>query len=855
MNTKRVFSLVLSLVMLFGLITTNVFALDEYEVTLSAGTFEELTDAINTANDKTSALINLTSDITVTSVFPSITSDIAIKGEYTIWRDNSYTGRFFSVDQEASLTLDGGITIDGNHKWTFDKTGFEASCDISDGKFEIYQYNERLRFTAPAEGAPIATAAMFSVLGNMVLKNVTVQNHYGNSSCRIITLAGTGTLTMYDGTTFKHNMMKGGYGTIVYMSKGAEFTIEGGKITDTYAIADGGCIHNDGGLLIMNGGNLYDNKAVGTSGVVIFINQSDDQSKEVPGFIMNGGDVCGNVDVCSWLSNGKRSNGGAIFIEHAYMQLNGGKICHNIGATAGGIGLMRVNDKLHVAGGQVVENVNMRAVMNHAEIMDLHDICADASHEVVVTDGIFSQEIIQWMDTTVYGTAIEFLTGESGAPFIYYTVTTDLVKNERTDEIYHSFSAADKAAQAGDKLVMLENTRIYGTPEVISQDVTIDLDNKALYGWNNSLTTMFDIKSDVTVIPGGDDGMIDAARKSNASIFTVTDGGALTVEDGTYRADGNIATVENGELDIENGYYDTIPVDGKYALDCNDSNYVNGTANIITTGGTFTNFDPEDNGAEGDETDFCTQQFASNDNGDNSWTVVPADPVCRNVQTEKYYKNVKSAIKEVLGGQTVQLIKSTSTVDLILPEGTEFDLNGFALEAENVVGVTTTKIFDSTNNASNGYKANGLLKINSSNLILPSDNGAIPVYVPSNGGYIFVDFLFNSQNVQFDGISRVNMLATTRTMQVINLLKNGADDNDIEIVIRLTVNGNQSEDFAFTDYTVNNVMSSNRGKFNLFDRMFYANFTGIDEFESVTAQAVVLAHGNVVDAGDLLTLK
>ena len=64
---KRTISFMFSLVMLFCTLSANVFALDEYEVTLSAGIFEELTDAINTANTKISALINLTSDITVTS--------------------------------------------------------------------------------------------------------------------------------------------------------------------------------------------------------------------------------------------------------------------------------------------------------------------------------------------------------------------------------------------------------------------------------------------------------------------------------------------------------------------------------------------------------------------------------------------------------------------------------------------------------------------------------------------------------------------------------------------------------------------------------------------------------------------
>lgn len=62
-------------------------------------------------------------------------------------------------------------------------------------------------------------------------------------------------------------------------------------------------------------------------------------------------------------------------------------------------------------------------------------------------------------------------------------------------------------------------------------------------------------------------------------------------------------------------------------LNCVDSAYKNGSAKIIVKGGTFVNFDPSNNTAEGAGTNFVADGYkvvsASQTNGEVWYTVVP----------------------------------------------------------------------------------------------------------------------------------------------------------------------------------------------------------------------------------------
>lgn len=108
------------------------------------------------------------------------------------------------------------------------------------------------------------------------------------------------------------------------------------------------------------------------------------------------------------------------------------------------------------------------------------------------------------------------------------------------------------------------------------------------------------------------------------------EGIVVTVNGGNYYGGGTVFNVEKGTLIVSGGFFQVTPDidtnDYRYVLNCIDANYKNGTANIIVKGGTFVNFDPSNNLAEGAGTNFVADGYhvvsETQTNGDIWYTVV-----------------------------------------------------------------------------------------------------------------------------------------------------------------------------------------------------------------------------------------
>ena len=108
------------------------------------------------------------------------------------------------------------------------------------------------------------------------------------------------------------------------------------------------------------------------------------------------------------------------------------------------------------------------------------------------------------------------------------------------------------------------------------------------------------------------------------------EGIVVTVNGGTYHGGGTVFNVQKGTLIVNGGFFQVTPDidtnDYRYVLNCIDANYKNGTANIIVKGGTFVNFDPSNNLAEGAGTNFVAAGYhvvsETQANGDIWYTVV-----------------------------------------------------------------------------------------------------------------------------------------------------------------------------------------------------------------------------------------
>jgi hypothetical protein len=108
------------------------------------------------------------------------------------------------------------------------------------------------------------------------------------------------------------------------------------------------------------------------------------------------------------------------------------------------------------------------------------------------------------------------------------------------------------------------------------------------------------------------------------------EGIVVTVNGGTYHGGGTVFNVQMGTLIVNGGFFQVTPDvdtnDYRYTLNCIDANYKNGTAKIIVKGGTFVNFDPSNNLAEGAGTNFVADGYhvvsETQANGDIWYTVV-----------------------------------------------------------------------------------------------------------------------------------------------------------------------------------------------------------------------------------------
>ena len=167
----------------------------------------------------------------------------------------------------------------------------------------------------------------------------------------------------------------------------------------------------------------------------------------------------------------------------------------------------------------------------------------------------------------------------------------------------------------------------------ISQPTTLNLDAKIIspddMGNNNTNFCALIVDADTT-INAGENGGIDTGRNGGYAL-NVRKGANLTITGGSYYGGGTAVQVQEGTLTITGGHFAVEafgePYGYNFLLNCIDSAYKNGTAKIIVMGGTFVNFDPSNNTAEGAGTNFVADGYkvvsASQTNGEVWYTVVP----------------------------------------------------------------------------------------------------------------------------------------------------------------------------------------------------------------------------------------
>ena len=167
---------------------------------------------------------------------------------------------------------------------------------------------------------------------------------------------------------------------------------------------------------------------------------------------------------------------------------------------------------------------------------------------------------------------------------------------------------------------------------IISKPTTLNLDAKIVSPDNmgNNGTNFCALIVDAnTTINAGENGGIDTGTNGGYAI-NVRKGATLTINGGNYKGGGTAVQVQQGTLVINDGFFAVEPFGDPYGynflLNCVDKAYQNGTAKIIVKGGTFVNFDPSNNAAEGAGTNFVADgyQVVPETHGTDTWYKVVA---------------------------------------------------------------------------------------------------------------------------------------------------------------------------------------------------------------------------------------
>ena len=249
---------------------------------------------------------------------------------------------------------------------------------------------------------------------------------------------------------------------------------------------------------------------------------------------------------------------------------------------------------------------------------------------------------------------------------------------------YESLTEAVAAAEDGQTVRLLADVE-QNTQLAIDESITLDLNGKTIKNtediWGDTANAILSITSGAKVTITGN-GTIDAKENDCYTINVVK--GDLTIENGTFYGNVSVVQVEEGTLSVKGGTFDLHQKwegSSKYLFNCIDKAYVDGSANVAISGGTFVGFDP--NVSPEQKVDGKTPSFAApgvgitkNENG--SFTAVDgmtAQILDKDGNSVKAYNTLAEAVAAAEDGQTVKLLADV-TLDAQIATGKAITIDG-----------------------------------------------------------------------------------------------------------------------------------------------------------------------------------
>ncbi len=171
-------------------------------------------------------------------------------------------------------------------------------------------------------------------------------------------------------------------------------------------------------------------------------------------------------------------------------------------------------------------------------------------------------------------------------------------------------AAAIYAAAKNGGAITLESDLALTAPLDVENDLTINLNgHKMSYTAADGNASLFLVKNGKTLNVDGKGEMT-----SDYNVFGVSAKGAGTINlngDIKYTARMSVVNVTKGVVNVKNGEFSVTGDDKRYVINCVDRYYQSGDAVINVTGGSFTDFDPANNVAEGPNTSYVTEGYES----------------------------------------------------------------------------------------------------------------------------------------------------------------------------------------------------------------------------------------------------
>ena len=370
---------------------------------------------------------------------------------------------------------------------------------------------------------------------------------------------------------------------------------------------------------------------------------------------------------------------------------------------------------------------------------------------------------------------------------------------------YLKLQDAIDAAQSGATVTLVKDVNTSEVTYVIKKNLTIDLSGKTVTG--SGYDGVFQITGEGAKVLIKNGGVVavegsGSAGKYAMAVWACAAGCEVTLEGLDVRQ--SISSVDDPQMDMIYTSAGTIIINSgnfesgtpKWTLNCNDDAYKAGTADIIVNGGTFQNFDPMNNQAEGKGTSFVAAGVGV-DHVDGKFTAksgMTAQVVDAEGKSEKAFDKLSDALAAAEAEQTVKLLNSVTGEKYVEVEANvTLDLNGHDLTGAKLLWVTGT-ILDSATKK-------GI--VSATKYLLPANNGYAPIYNSTEDGYSFFDLNVFSDKTESGSGVWFRLGKSTDRAAAVELMKANDEGRRIKAIVTVSwengEEGSGKQSFEFAD--------------------------------------------------------